>query len=175
MRDVTNSVSGSLWGPRAAGLVWQLLVESLVLASAGAALGLAVAVWGSRMLLTQLIFQGSGVFLDLSLNRTVIGFTTVVSTFVALLFGTLPAMRATDLHPGSVLAEPARTGGGQVPRRRFGMLMALQVALCLILVIGAGMFLRSFVAMARLDPWVRHARGARRQRDCGRRARRPVA
>ena len=133
-------------------LVRQLLVESLVLASAGAALGLAIAVWGSRLLLTQLIFQGSGVFLDLSLNRTVIGFTTVVSTFVALLFGTLPAIRATDLHPSSVLAAPTRTGGGQVPRRRFGMLMALQVALCLILVVGAGMFLRSFVAMARLDP-----------------------
>jgi putative ABC transport system permease protein len=139
-------------GASRARLVRQLIIESLLLSFAGASLGLAVAVGGSRLILTQLIFQGSGIFLDVSLNRTVIGFTTAVSILVALLFGTLPAIRATNVSPRSVLVEPSRTGGGQIRPRRFGMLTTLQVALCLILVVGAGMFLRSFVILAHLDP-----------------------
>ncbi len=139
-------------GASRARLVRQLLVESLVLSFTGAAVGLAVAVAGSRVILSQLIFQGSGIFLDLSLNGTVIAFTTITSIAVALLFGTIPAIRATRLSPRFVLAESPRTAAGQIRPRRFGMLVAVQVALCLVLVIAAGMFLRSFIALAHLDP-----------------------
>ncbi|HXW08763.1 MAG TPA: ABC transporter permease [Vicinamibacterales bacterium] len=132
-------------------LTRMLLTESLVLAGLGALAGLAFAAWGSRLLVRQLSTSTSYVFLELPLDWRVLGFTTGVAGATALLFGTVPALRATRVQPSEALNE---TGRGIAGDRRFGLgnaLVIAQVALSLTLVVAAGLFLRTFGSLARLD------------------------
>ena len=132
-------------------LMRQLLSESLVLAGLGAALGLLVAYWGSRLLVRQLSTSASTVFLDLSLDWRVLGFTSAVAIATALLFGMAPAFRASRVQPNEALKEQGR---GISTDRRFStgnLLVVLQVALSLVLVVGAGLFVRTLSALSTLD------------------------
>jgi putative ABC transport system permease protein len=125
----------------------QLLVESLWLAAAGAALGMALARWGSRALVAQLSTSAATINLDMALDWRVLGFTTAVSVAGALLFGVAPALSVSRLTPNEVLKERGRDGGLD---RRAGLRHAsvvLQVALSLALVVAAGLFTRTFVAL----------------------------
>ena len=97
-------------------LARQLLAESLVLAGAGAALGLAFARWGSALLVRQLSTPTNKVFLDMPLDWRVLGFTTAVAVATALLFGTVPALRASRVEPNEALKEQGR--GGSAPPAR---------------------------------------------------------
>jgi predicted permease len=126
-------------------LIQQLLVESLLLSGLGAIVGLLLASWGSQLLVAQLSTWFERVVLDVSIDWRVLAFTATVSIVTALLFGTMPAVRASRLAPGAALKDsPAdRTGGGRVIRLRGG-LVAAQVALSLVLLIAAGLFIRSF-------------------------------
>src|SRR5262249_20142547 len=85
----------------------QLLTESMMLATAGATLGLAVAVWGSRALIAQLA-TSTPVVLDLSLDWRVLGFTAIAAVITALLFGTAPALAGTRLQPTDALKAGGR-------------------------------------------------------------------
>jgi putative ABC transport system permease protein len=76
-----------------------LLVESLVLSGCGAALGLLFAQWGSRMLVRQLSTSTNIVFLDLSIDGRVLGFTALVTIATARLFGMAPSLRAARVEP----------------------------------------------------------------------------
>jgi len=130
----------------------QLFAESLALAGLGAGLGLWFARWGSELLVRQLSTQRSQVFLDLSLDWRVLGFTTAVAVATALLFGTLPAFRAARVQPSEAMNAQGRTLVGE---RRLGLgqlLVVVQVALSLVIVVGAGLFVRTFTALATLDP-----------------------
>ena len=132
-------------------LVRQLLAESLLLSGCGAALGLLIARWGSQLLVRQLSTSTNRVFLDLGLDWRVLGFTTLIAVGTALLFGMAPALRASRVHPGDALREQGR---GVATDRRFGMgniLVVLQVALSLVLVIAAGLFMRSFTSLANMN------------------------
>src|SRR5206468_727050 len=93
-------------------LARQLLVESLVLSAAGAALGLLFAVWGSRALVAQLSTQVNRVILDMPLDWRVMAFTASVTVATALLFGTAPAFRAARVNPIEALKEHGRSIGG---------------------------------------------------------------
>ncbi len=73
------------------GLIRQSLLESLVLSTLGALVGLAMAHWGGQWLVAQLPSTGGRAFLDVSLDWRVLGFTTALATAVAILFGTAPA------------------------------------------------------------------------------------
>src|SRR6185436_1039596 len=86
----------------------QLLVESLCLAAAGAALGMWLARWGSRALVAQLSSSAATINLDMSLDWRVLGFTTAVSAAAALLFGVAPALSVGRLPPHDVLKEHGR-------------------------------------------------------------------
>jgi putative ABC transport system permease protein len=130
-------------------LAWQSLVESLLLSALGAAVGLAMAMWAARWLVAQIpqaTTPDASPALDLSLDWRVLGFTTAVAVGVALLFGTIPALFATNADPMHALREQRATN---VAGRRGvgGALVAIQVALCLVLVVGAGLFVRTFTSL----------------------------
>ena len=128
-----------------------LLVESLLLSGAGAVLGLLFARWASELLVTQLSTVQDTVVLDLTLDWRVLTFTTGVAIATALLFGLVPALRAGSAEPAEALAEVGR-GGASVTRRRLGSpLIVAQVALSVMLLVGAGLFVRTFASLASLD------------------------
>jgi predicted permease len=128
-------------------LARQLLVESLVLSTGGAALGLLVAAWGSRAIVAQLSTQVNTVALDLSLDWRVLAFTAAVTIGTALLFGTAPAFRAARVAPIDALKEHGRGGGDGRANLANGLVVA-QVALSLVLVVAAGLFVRTFERLA---------------------------
>jgi putative ABC transport system permease protein len=128
-------------------LARQLLVESLVLAGVGALAGLAFAAWGSRALVAQLSTAASPVALDLSIDWRVFAFTAAVTVATAVLFGTVPAVRAAGVAPIESMKEQGRgTTSGR--HGLSGALVVAQVALSLVLVVAAGLFVRTFARLA---------------------------
>jgi predicted permease len=129
----------------------QLLVESLLLACLGAAFGLLFAQWGSRVIVGQLSTPRSTVALDLTLDWRVVGFTALVAVVTALLFGVAPALRMRRVDPNDALKEQGRTFAGEGRHSIGTSLLAVQVALTLVLVVAAGLFVRTFGKLATLD------------------------
>ena len=139
-------------GAGRARLIRQLLTESLLLSSMGAVLGVLFAQWASRMLVQFLSTSNSTVVLDLSIDVRVLAFTTAVAVATGILFGLAPAWQGTRVDPHSAMKANAR--GVVESHARFGfgkMLVASQVALSLVLLIGAGLMLKTFAKLATLD------------------------
>ena len=133
-------------------LVRQLLVESLLLASCGAVLGVALAQVLSRFLVAYLSTTANPVFLDLSTDWRVIIFTVSLTCVTCVLFGLVPAISATRMHPGTVMKSGGR--GMTAGRERFGFrrgLVVTQVAMSMLLVAGALLFSRSVGKLQSLD------------------------
>jgi putative ABC transport system permease protein len=131
-------------------LARQLLAESLVLSAAGAAVGMVCAWFGSRALVAQLSTGEGRVTLDMPLDWRVLAFTAAVAVMTALIFGVAPAFRASRAEPIDGLKENRCTAAGD---GRFGVSSALvvaQVALSLVLVVAAGLFVRTFSRLATL-------------------------
>ena len=129
----------------------QLLTESLLLSGAGALAGLLLAQLGSRLLVRQLSTATNTVFLALSLDWRVLAFTAAIAVATAVLFGTAPALRGTRAQPHDALKSQGR---GVVGDERLGLgsvLVVLQVALSLLLIVAAGLFVRTFTSLASLD------------------------
>ncbi len=138
-------------GARRWRLVRQMLTESLLLAGMGAGAGLLLSRPMVRLLLD--FFAGtSPLGLDAHVDMRALGFTFGVSIFTALLFGTVPAWRATavGLGPRSIGA-PAVSAGGRSRLLVGRYLVSLQIALSLLLVVGAGLFLRTLMSLAAVD------------------------
>jgi predicted permease len=138
-------------GASRARIARQLLAESLLLSAAGAALGLAFAQWGSRLLVHQLSTRSSTVFLDMPLDWRILAFTSAVAVATAVLFGTAPALRATRTDPMEAIREQGRGAIGDTRARLGSVLVVAQVALSLVLVVAAGLFVRTFASLANLD------------------------
>ena len=129
-------------------LMRELFAESLVLSAGGAAGGLLVAQWGSRLLVRQLSTATNTVFLDLSIDGHILAFTISATVATALLFGTAPAFRAAGAAPIDALKEQGRGAGGDSRGRVASALVVAQVALSVVLVVAAGLFMRSFTSLA---------------------------
>ncbi len=128
-------------------LVRQCLTESLLVSVAGAVGGLLLATWGRRVLLGM--FLPSQVTVDLRSDTRVLGFTMIVCLVSALLFGLLPALRISRTHPAAFLKE--RASGG-LSRMRVGRCMvAIQTALSLLLLVGAGLFVRTVMNLYHVE------------------------
>jgi putative ABC transport system permease protein len=129
-----------------------LLTESLVLTAAGAAAGVIVARWAGAYLVHQLSAQsqGSAVFLDLAIDWRVLVFTGAVAAATTLLSGTASAFRAAGVAPMDSLKEAPRgaSSGGRVTLLN-GLLVA-QVAFSIVLLVAAGLFIRTFRSLATL-------------------------
>jgi predicted permease len=131
-------------------IVRQLLTEALLLSGAGALLGLALAQWGSRALVAQLSTYSNHVFLELSLDWRVLAFTAAVAIATTVLFGTLPAMRAARVQPNDALKTQSRVVGDRAMSVGSATVV-LQVALSLVLLVAAGLFIRTFTSLATRD------------------------
>jgi predicted permease len=131
----------------------QLLTESVLLAGCGGALGLLLAFWASESLLTMMSHFDSPFSLRVQPDATVLGFTQLVSLLTAVLFGLLPAWRATRLNPTSALVESIRISGGTGSRSRLGKVLIIsRMAVSLVLLIGAGLLTRSLENLKNLYP-----------------------
>jgi predicted permease len=139
-------------GASAGRLFRQLLAESLLLSSAGALLGLLFAQWGSRLLTAQLSTFREVVALDTPLDWRVLAFTAGVAVATALVFGTAPALSASRVDPNDALKEQGRSLAGERRRGLSAPLVVVQVALSLVLVVAAGLFVRTFAVLATMDP-----------------------
>ena len=139
-------------GASRARLVGQLLVESAVLAMAGAVVGLLLA-WLGLKALTGLStgLPASGA---IALDGRVLLFTLGLSLLTALLFGLTPALQSTRGNVHARMAEGERGSPGASHRVRSALVVA-EVALSLVLLVGAGLLVRSFHALLRTDPGIR--------------------
>jgi predicted permease len=133
-------------------LIRQLLVESLLLAVAGAALGAALAQALSRFLVAFLSTSNNPIFLNLTPDWRVLGFAAGLAVLTCLLFGLAPAILATRMEPGAVMKAGGRgmTAGRERSSLRRGLVVA-QVALSLVLVASALLFSRSLGKLLTVD------------------------
>ena len=125
-------------------LIRQLLVESLLLAAAGAALGVLLAQWGVALLVRSSAVQMPG-FQPIRVDLAVLGFTLAVSLLTGIVFGLMPALQVTRPDLNSVMRDSGwGTTGGAGRHRARSLLVAGQMALSIVLLIGAGLLLESF-------------------------------
>jgi predicted permease len=130
----------------------QLLAESCLIAFVGAAMGAMLAQWLSTFFVAFLTTSNNAVFIDLGLDWRVFAFAATLAVVTCLIFGLLPAIRATGTAPG--LAMKAGSRGSTDTRERFGVrrtLVIAQVALSLVLLVGALLFGRSLRNLMTLD------------------------
>ena len=134
-------------------MIQQLLTESTLLAVLGGGLGLLLALWGIDAL-RALSPSNLPRIEEIRIDGRVLGFTLIVSLFTGLLFGLAPARQATRVD----LQETLKEGGGwSMSSRRLlrGLLVVSEIALSLILLVGAGLLGRSFLALLSVDPGFR--------------------
>jgi predicted permease len=138
-------------------LIRQLLTESMLLSTLGGAVGLLFAFWGTHVLM---VFMSSGrdpISLSVTPDPRVLGFTAAVSVLTGILFGLSPALRTTRMD----LTPALKQSGGRLPgavQARRGMLLGLgktlviiQVALSLLLLVGAGLFIRTLINLQNVN------------------------
>ncbi len=137
-------------------LIRQLLSEGLLLAAGGAVFGVVLAEIFSRSLMRFLSAEGDAVRLDLSLDWRVLLFTGFIAILTCLVFGLVPAFRSSRAAPGAVLKSGSR--GTTVGREQFSfqrLLVVSQIAVSVVLLVGALLFVRSFWNLVTLDPGFR--------------------
>jgi putative ABC transport system permease protein len=133
-------------------IVRQLLTESVLLSAIGGVLGLLVAVWGTRALIA--IGPPSLASLrDVGVNLPVLGFTLGVALLTGIIFGLVPAFEAARFNFNDSLKEGGKNIGGSVGSQRFrNVFVVTQVALALLLLVGAGLLLKSLNRLQSVDP-----------------------
>jgi predicted permease len=134
-------------------LVRQLLTESTLLSVLGGLAGLLIAYWGRNVLWSfrpPFLLDGS---IDLSFDGRVLGFTLLVSLFTGLVFGIIPAIKASGTDINEVLKTGGRGGAlGWTHNRLRGLLVILEIALALVALVGSGLFLRSMQNAQQFNP-----------------------
>jgi putative ABC transport system permease protein len=132
-------------------IVRQLLAESLVLGMVGSALGLLFAVWGVDLMVSALPNEVP-YWIHFDFDWRVFSFALGIGAVSSVLFGLLPALQASHPHLVDALKEGGRTGsGGAKGQRVRNSLVVAEVALALVLLIGAGLMMRSFMNLQKTD------------------------
>jgi predicted permease len=136
-------------------IIRHLLAEGLLLGTAGGLLGLVVGLWGIRALLAvdtaglpRVTSDGAGVILDWRL----MGFTALLSLGTAIVFSLIPVIQRSRGSLADTLRVSGRAGAGIQQRRAQGVLVVVQIALAMILTVGAGLFIRTLYALNAIDP-----------------------
>jgi putative ABC transport system permease protein len=143
---VRAALGGSRWR-----LVRQMLGESMMLATGGALLGLLLASLGIRLLLA-LRPEDLPRIESVAIEPTVLAFTALAAMLSAVVFGILPALRASQPNVADVLRESGRTPALRAGRLLRNGVVVAEVALSFVLLIGSGLMLRSFISLQRAEP-----------------------
>jgi predicted permease len=135
-------------------LVRQLLVESLILSLAGGAVALLITLWTQGTLMTFMpVTEDIPLSLTVAADRSVLLATLVISVLTAMIFGILPALRSSGLAPAGVLKEETGSASGTLRKARLASgLVVAQIGLSLLLLICAGLFIRSFRSAQQINP-----------------------
>ena len=143
------SLGGSRWQ-----LVRQLLAESLILSLAGGAVALLITFWTKGTLTKFMpVTEDIPLALNVAADRTVLLAALVISVLTGLVFGILPALRSSAVAPAAVLSEETgRAAGGLRKARLSSGLVVAQISLSLLLLICAGLFIRSFMSAEQINP-----------------------
>ena len=149
-RERELAVRAALGGGRGR-LIRQLLTESVVVSAVGAMLGFALAAAGVRSLIAALPL-GTPRVSEIAINGAALAFTAVLAILTGIAFGLLPAFRATSAVAGSDVARSGRTGRNAGHQRVSAALVVGQIALAVLVVIGAELLARSFRELRNVDP-----------------------
>jgi predicted permease len=135
-------------------LVRQLLVESLILSLAGGAVALLLTLWTQGTLMTFMpVTEDIPLSLTIAADHTVLLATLAISVLTGVIFGILPALRSSGVAPASALKEETGSASGTLRKARLaGGLVVVQIALSLLLLICAGLFIRSFQRAQQINP-----------------------
>lgn len=135
-------------------LLRQLLTEAVVLGTGGAILGVVIAFAATRALVAA---QPADIprLEDIGVNGAVVLFTFAIAIATSLVFGMLPALQFSGAGVQSALRETTRTGAGIAGQRMRSALVVAEIALAVVLLTGAGLLIRSFIQLARVDPGFR--------------------
>jgi predicted permease len=137
-------------GAGRARIVRQLLIESVLLAFIGALGGSALAWLTGNALVDVISSGGNAMVFDLTPNLRILGFTTFVAALTAVLFGVAPALQTTAFAPSAALREESRTSTSR--SRLLPSLVSAQIALSLVLMVGAALFVRTLQNLHQFDP-----------------------
>ncbi|MEP7339242.1 MAG: ABC transporter permease [Acidobacteriota bacterium] len=133
-------------------IIRQLLTESLVLSALGGVAGLMLAWWGTDLLVSLSPPEVLNLA-QVKINAPVLGFTMAVSLLTGVIFGLAPAFEATRLNLTESLKEGGKNIGGSLRSHRLrNSLVVMEVALALVLLVGAGLLIRSFARLQAVDP-----------------------
>jgi putative ABC transport system permease protein len=132
-------------------LIGQIAIESMLLAILGGAAGVLLASWGLDLLLA-LHPAGLPRLNEIHIDRTVLGFSLGLSLLTAMLFGLVPAIQGTHLNLSGTLKEGGRSTGAARSQTARRMFVITEFALSLVLLIGAGLLIRSFIALQQVQP-----------------------
>jgi len=149
-RSVELSVRSAL-GASVRRLVQQLMTESALLALAAGAVGILLGFWLQRIILGMMPLDLLGIT-EVGMSVRTVLFSIVLSLITALAFGAAPALFAAGTSPADNLKSGARSTGGGAAARLRSILVVFQVALSVVLLIGAGLMLRSFARLHQVDP-----------------------
>jgi putative ABC transport system permease protein len=138
-------------GATRARLLRQLVVEQLSLAAVSAVAGVLLAAWLLRILLS-LAPDALPAHADVALDRQVLGFTVLLALITPLLFGVLPAVQASRPDLRTLVSAGGRQGSGGPARRTRRVLVVAEIALAMMLLVGTGLLLRSFVRLTGQSP-----------------------
>jgi putative ABC transport system permease protein len=138
-------------GASRARLVRMLLAEAAVMASLGTVLGIALSTWLSQLLVRQVSTGSNATPVAITLDGRVLLFATALSVVTIVLFGVAPAWQSARADPARALGDQGRGRVGTPRSRLTASLVGAQLALSLVLVVAAGLFLRTFVALASQD------------------------
>jgi predicted permease len=145
---IRMSMGASRWR-----LVRQLLVESLMLALAGGAVALLITTWTAGTLMKFIPTTDAPLSLTVQADRTVLLATLGISVLTAVIFGILPALRSSGLAPVAVLKEDTGSASGGLRKARLASgLVVAQISLSLLLLVCAGLFIRSFLSAQQINP-----------------------
>jgi putative ABC transport system permease protein len=133
-------------------IVRQMLTESVLLAIAGGALGVVLAVWGVELIVA---FSGNNIppTAQVGIDRLALGFTLGVSLLTGLLFGLAPALQATRPRLSETLKDGGKGAGQSASRNRTrSLLVIFETAIAVVLLIGAGLLIRSYIRLQNVNP-----------------------
>lgn len=134
-------------------LVRQLLIESLILASCGGGIAMLLTLWTSGMFGDFIPPSSIPVYMNYHADRAVLFATMAISLLTGIIFGILPALRSSSLQPVTVLKEESGSAsGGRRKARLSSVLVVAQIAMSLLLLVCAGLFIRSFRLEQNFNP-----------------------